>query len=99
MRSYSLTAPAKINLYLEILGDRPDEYHELALVLQSIDLADKVDLRSSSTDTIRVRCDYPDVPQNKGNLAYQAAQLMVVEFNHAFAQYGGVEITIHKRIP
>ncbi len=99
MRSYSLTAPAKINLYLEILGDRPDEYHELALVLQSIDLADKVDLRSSSTDTIRVRCDYPDVPQNKGNLAYQAAQLMVAEFNHAFAQYGGIEITIHKQIP
>lgn len=99
MRSYSLIAPAKINLYLEILGDRPDGYHELALVLQSIDLADKVDLRSGSTDKIRVRCDYPDVPQDKTNLAYQAAELMAAEFSNAFAQYGGVEITIHKQIP
>ena len=99
MRSYSLIAPAKINLYLEILGDRSDGYHELVMVLQSIDLADRVDLRASSTDTIRVRCDYPDVPQDKSNLAHQAAQLMATQFPDAFAQYGGVEITIHKRIP
>ncbi len=99
MRSYSLIAPAKINLYLEILGDRPDGYHELAMVLQSIDLADRVDLRAFSTDTIRVRCDYPNVPQDKSNLAYQAADLMAKQFPDAFAQYGGVEITINKRIP
>ncbi len=49
MRSYSLIAPAKINLYLEILGDasgglrqRPDGYHELAMILQSIGLAERV---------------------------------------------------------
>ncbi|MGL5192988.1 MAG: 4-(cytidine 5'-diphospho)-2-C-methyl-D-erythritol kinase, partial [Chroococcales cyanobacterium] len=41
MRSYSLIAPAKINLYLEIIGDRPDGYHELSMVLQSIDLGDR----------------------------------------------------------
>lgn len=99
MRSYSLICPAKINLYLEILGDRADGYHELAMVLQSIDLADRIDLRSSSTDAIRVRCDYPQVPQDKSNLAYQAAELMAMEFPDAFARYGGVEITIHKRIP
>jgi len=99
MRSYSLIAPAKINLYLEILGDRPDGYHELAMVLQSINLADRVDLRAFSTDTIRVRCDYPDVPQDKSNLAYQAAELMAAQFPDAFAQYGGVEITIYKQIP
>ncbi len=99
MRSYSLLAPAKINLYLEILGDRPDGYHELVLVLQTIDLADRVDLQASSRDTIRVRCDYPDVPQDQSNLAHQAAQLMANQFPNAFAQYGGVEITIYKRIP
>ena len=38
MRSYSLIAPAKINLYLEILGDRRDGYHELVMILESIDL-------------------------------------------------------------
>ena len=99
MRSYSLSASAKINLYLEIIGDRPDGYHELAMVLQSIDLADQIDLRSLLTDTIRVRCDHPQVPQDKTNLATRAAELMAGQFSQAFAQYGGVEITIHKRIP
>ncbi|HEY9694796.1 MAG TPA: 4-(cytidine 5'-diphospho)-2-C-methyl-D-erythritol kinase [Oculatellaceae cyanobacterium] len=99
MRSYSLIAPAKINLYLEILGDRADGYHELVMVLQSIDLADQIDLRSISTDTIRLHCDHPQVPVDKTNLAYRAAQLMVELFPKALAQYGGVEITLHKRIP
>ncbi|PSB46630.1 4-(cytidine 5'-diphospho)-2-C-methyl-D-erythritol kinase, partial [filamentous cyanobacterium Phorm 6] len=75
MRSYSLLASAKINLYLEIIGDRPDGYHELAMVLQSIDLADRIDLRAIGTDTIRVRCDHPQVPPDKNNLAYRAADL------------------------
>ena len=99
MRSYSLIAPAKINLYLEILGARSDGYHELAMVLQSIDLADQIDLHSISTDAIRVRCDHPQVPQDQSNLAVRAAKLMAARFPNAFAQYGGVEITIHKRIP
>ena len=99
MRSYSLIAPAKFNLYLEIIGDRSDGYHELAMVLQSIDLADQVDLRSLSTDTISVRCAHPQVPESRANLAYQAAALMAAEFSDAFAQFGGVEITIDKRIP
>lgn len=99
MRSYTLIASAKINLYLEILGVRPDGYHELAMVLQSINLADEIHLRPLSTDTIRVRCEHPQVPTDKSNLATRAAELMAAQFNHAFAQYGGVEITIHKRIP
>ncbi|WP_250121247.1 4-(cytidine 5'-diphospho)-2-C-methyl-D-erythritol kinase [Chroococcidiopsis sp. CCMEE 29] len=99
MRSYTLIAPAKINLYLEILGDRPDGYHELAMVLQSINLTDKINLRSISTDTIRVHCEHPQVPMDKSNLAYRAAALMTAEFPAAFAQYGGVEITIQKQIP
>jgi 4-diphosphocytidyl-2-C-methyl-D-erythritol kinase len=56
MLSYSLIAPAKINLYLEIIGNRPDGYHELAMILQSIGLADQIDVRSISTDDIRVHC-------------------------------------------
>ena len=99
MRSYSLIAPAKINLYLEIVGDRPDGYHELAMVLQSINLADQIDLRSISTDTIRVRCNHPQVPQDRGNLATRAAELVVAQFPQVFSQHGGVEITIHKHIP
>ena len=106
MRSYSLIAPAKINLYLEIIGDasgglrqRPDGYHELAMILQSIGLADQIDVRSISTDNIRVHCNHPQVPTDKSNLAYRAAELMVRQFPEAFAKYGGVEINVNKQIP
>ncbi|MEL7037471.1 MAG: 4-(cytidine 5'-diphospho)-2-C-methyl-D-erythritol kinase [Cyanobacteria bacterium J06592_8] len=99
MRSYSLIAPAKINLYLEIIGDRPDGYHELAMVLQSITLADQIDIRPIEIDTISVQCDNAAVPSDKTNLAYRAAALMAEQFPDAMAQYGGVEIVIKKQIP
>lgn len=99
MRSYSLLAPAKINLYLEIIGDRPDGYHELVMVLQSIDLADRVDLRANGTDTIHVLCDHPDVPQDSSNLVHRAAALMIEQFPDCFARYGAVDITLKKHIP
>ncbi|MBW4515292.1 MAG: 4-(cytidine 5'-diphospho)-2-C-methyl-D-erythritol kinase [Timaviella obliquedivisa GSE-PSE-MK23-08B] len=99
MHSYSLIAPAKINLYLEIIGDRPDGYHELAMLLQSIDLADRITLRPNGIQTIRVHCDDPQVPLDESNLAYQAAALMAEQFSEAYGRYGGVEISIQKRIP
>ena len=99
MRSYSLIAPAKINLYLQIVGDRSDGFHELVMVLQSIELADVVTVRPIGTEAIRVWCDNPDVPQDQTNLAYKAADLMVREFPDYFAKFGGVEIKIQKRIP
>jgi len=95
MQSYSLTASAKINLYLEILGLRPDGYHELAMVLQSVDLADRIDLRPTVSGFIQVRCHHPQVPQDRGNLAYRAAELMM----QRFPGFSGIEITIHKQIP
>jgi 4-diphosphocytidyl-2-C-methyl-D-erythritol kinase len=99
MHTYSLLAPAKVNLYLEILGDRPDGYHELAMILQSIALADRIDLRANGTEVIRVHCDHPLVPADTSNLAYRAAVLMAELFPEAFNQYGGVDITIQKNIP
>lgn len=99
MRSYSLLAPAKINLYLEILGDRPDGFHELVMVMQSIDLADRIDIRANGTDQIRLQCDHPQVPLDHTNLAYRAADLMRQQFPQAFARFGGVDLTLHKRIP
>lgn len=99
MQAYSLIAPAKINLYLEIIGDRPDGYHELAMILQSIDLADQIDLRSNGTDYIRVHCDDPAIPVDNSNLAYKAAALMAEQFPQIYNKFGGVDITIHKRIP
>ncbi|AOY80316.1 4-(cytidine 5'-diphospho)-2-C-methyl-D-erythritol kinase [Moorena producens JHB] len=99
MHSYSLNAPAKINLYLEILGDAGDGYHELAMILQSIELADQIDIRAIGTQEIKVHCHHPEVSTDESNLAYKAAALMWEEFPEYFANLGGVEITIHKRIP
>ena len=95
MRSYTLIAPAKINLCLEIIGSRPDGFHELVMVLQSIDLADQVDLRPIGVDAIYLHCDHPQVPRDQTNLAYRAAELMA----RKFPGISGVEITIHKHIP
>lgn len=100
MRSYSLIAPAKINLYLEIVGDRPDGFHELVMILQSISLADQIVVQTNQTlDTIRVFSDHPDVPTDNSNLAYRAAALMAAQFPEALRKNGGVDITIHKHIP
>jgi 4-diphosphocytidyl-2-C-methyl-D-erythritol kinase len=99
MKSYTLLAPAKINLHLEILGIRPDNYHELVMIMQTIDLADRVEVKSHSIDEIVIHCGHPGVPLDRTNLAYRAAELMQQQFPDAFARYGGVEITLHKHIP
>lgn len=99
MQSYSLIAPAKINLYLEIIGDRLDGFHELVMILQSIELADRIDIQPSDTDNIYVYCDHPQVPTDKTNLAYRAARLMCDTFPDIYANYGGVSIRITKNIP
>ncbi|WOD37826.1 4-(cytidine 5'-diphospho)-2-C-methyl-D-erythritol kinase [Nodosilinea sp. E11] len=99
MRLYSLLAAAKINLYLEIVGHRPDGFHELIMVMQSVSLCDRITIRSLGVDEIRVRCDHPLVPADKTNLAYKAAALVVERFPGVMAKLGGVEITIDKHIP
>lgn len=99
MQAYTLSAPGKINLYLEIIGDRPDGFHEMAMILQSIGLSDRVHLKSIGVDQIRVTCDHPLVPNDSSNLAYRAAALMAEQFPEAFQRYGGVAIAIDKHIP
>ena len=99
MQSYSLIAPGKINLYLEIIGDRPDGFHELVMILQSIELADRIDIKANDTPSITLHCHHPQVPTDKTNLAYRAAQLMCETFPEVYANYGGIDITITKNIP
>ncbi len=99
MRPYSLIAPAKINLYLEIIGDRPDGFHELAMLLQSIGLSDRIEMRLLGTDDILVHCPHPGVPTDERNLAHRAARLLKQQFPESFNRYGGVEIIIDKHIP
>jgi 4-diphosphocytidyl-2-C-methyl-D-erythritol kinase len=98
--SYSLIAPAKINLFLSIIGDRPDGFHELVMVMQSVALADRVTVRSiDDFALIVVTCDDDDVPQDESNLAYKAALVMQSHFPAAAAKHGGIAVHIEKQIP
>jgi 4-diphosphocytidyl-2-C-methyl-D-erythritol kinase len=95
MTVYQLLAPAKINLHLEILGLRPDNFHELAMLMQSVELADLVEVKDAVDDRIILHCDVAEVPQDETNLAYRAAALL----RQHCGRQEGVEITLHKRIP
>lgn len=89
-----LRAYAKINLSLRVLSKRPDGYHNIESLMQSISLCDLLTL-TPSPGGIEVHCDEPSVPQGQGNLAYKAAELFLTgrELKH------GVKIGIEKRIP
>jgi 4-diphosphocytidyl-2-C-methyl-D-erythritol kinase len=74
--SISLISCAKVNLGLRVLRKRPDGFHDIQTVLQTIDLHDRVRISSSRSEKIRVRCEHPEVPSGSENLAYQAARLL-----------------------
>jgi 4-diphosphocytidyl-2-C-methyl-D-erythritol kinase len=89
-----LASPAKINLFLEIVGRRPDGYHEIESILQLVDLCDEVHLRRRR-DGIRLEVSGADLPEGRDNLAYRAAALAL----ETAGLSAGVEIRLVKRIP
>jgi 4-diphosphocytidyl-2-C-methyl-D-erythritol kinase len=96
MADLCVRAPAKINLHLEVLGLRPDGFHELAMLMQSIDLADTLRLRPSADGLISLRCDQPDLPTDGTNLIVRAAELL--RARSGFVELGA-ELVLEKRIP
>jgi len=75
MSSVSLRAFAKINLHLEVKGTRPDGFHEVRTVLQTIDLFDRVAC-TARRGTFEIQCRQPGVPTDRTNLVWKAAQLL-----------------------
>lgn len=88
-------APAKINLTLDALYKRTDGYHELEMVMTSVDLADRIDLLAIPGSVIRLESSSGLVPQDEKNLAYMAANLL----RQKFGIRRGVSIKIDKRVP
>lgn len=88
-------APAKINLSLDVLGKRQDGYHEVKMIMTTIDLADRLELMELAEDRIEILSHNRYVPDDQRNLAYQAAKLLKEKFNVK----KGVSITIEKTIP
>ncbi|MCM3444330.1 4-(cytidine 5'-diphospho)-2-C-methyl-D-erythritol kinase [Metabacillus halosaccharovorans] len=88
-------APAKINLSLDVLRKRQDGFHEVRMIMTTIDLADRVELVDISPNEIRIVSHNRFVPDDQRNLAYQAAKLLKDRFNIE----RGVSISITKTIP
>lgn len=88
-------APAKINLSLDVLSKRPDGYHEVEMIMTTIDLADRIELILEEKDSIKINSLNRFVPDDQRNLAYQAANLLKKKFNVK----KGVTIKIEKNIP
>lgn len=94
--TYTESACAKLNLTLDILGKRPDGYHELRMVMQSIDLADEVTVSQSPEPGFQISTDLPYLPRGEGNIAYKAASRFFEETGLPPAR---LAIHIHKQIP
>lgn len=93
MRALQKKANAKINLFLDICAKRPDGYHDIISVMQSVSLCDTVTVEyiKSRKKSIEISCTDPRVPLGAGNIAYRAADMIL----HS----GLVKIHIDKHIP
>lgn len=88
-----ILAPAKINLALDVIARRADGYHQVDMVMQSIELSDEITLEAATG--IELSCNRPELPVDERNLAWRAARLLQ-EISGVFS---GVKIEITKKIP
>lgn len=95
MRELKLKAKAKINLGLDVVRKREDGYHEVRMIMQMINLYDKITLRKKTEPGITVTANLSYLPVNEDNLVYRAAKLLMDEFQVD----GGLEIELQKYIP
>jgi 4-diphosphocytidyl-2-C-methyl-D-erythritol kinase len=94
VKELHLNAYAKINLTLDVLGDRPDGYHDVETILHTVELHDSITLREDG-DGIAVRCVSPDIPADTQNIVHRTASLLRETFRVA----RGVEVELSKCIP
>ena len=95
MDSFSLPSFAKINLWLEVKGRRPDGYHELFTVFQTIDLRDQLYFEDASGGGIELECDADGIPTDGRNLVIKAA----IALKEHFRVERGARIRLAKVIP
>jgi 4-diphosphocytidyl-2-C-methyl-D-erythritol kinase len=93
-RRATILAPAKVNLALQVLGRRPDGYHDIDTLFQAVDLCDEVEVEVGG-DRVVVEVEGVDLGPQEKNLAYRAAQ----RFLRQAAVDSGARITLTKRIP
>ncbi len=91
----SAFAPAKINLFLDIIGRLDNGYHSLFMVMQSVSLGDTVTVEESCENGIFLTCSEKSLPTDEKNIAYKAAK----KFFEAVGKEPSVKIHIEKKIP
>jgi 4-diphosphocytidyl-2-C-methyl-D-erythritol kinase len=96
MAELLVSAPAKINLHLEVLGLRLDGFHELAMVMQTLDLADQLRIRPTADGRIALRCNRSDLPTDGSNLIVKAGERLKARLGLPEL---GASIELDKRIP
>lgn len=90
-----LKAYGKINLGLDVVRKREDGYHEVRMIMQTVNLYDRITMEKNNEGGIRTDTNLPYVPDGEGNLAYRAAKILTDEFGIT----DGVTIKIKKCIP
>ncbi|MDB5313098.1 MAG: ispE [Gemmataceae bacterium] len=91
-----VAAPAKLNLFLEVLGKRPDGYHEIETLMAAVDLFDTLELRPAAAGKLDLECDPPGLPTGPDNLVYKAADRLRARAGRPAL---GASIRLTKRIP
>lgn len=92
----TVKAYAKLNLFLDILGKLDNGFHDVFMLMQSIDLYDTVTVQLTDSGKISIECDKPDIPTGNSNIAYKAA---ISFFEYMNINNSGLDIQIKKRIP
>ena len=95
MLTFTTSVPAKINLWLEVVGKRTDGYHELSSLMLPIGIYDRIELELRSGDGIGIECDVKGVPLDARNLAWRAAE----SYLDASGLRAGLQIRLNKSIP
>lgn len=96
MKSIETLAPAKLNLFLEVLDKREDDFHNISSVMQSVNLYDKVRIDINDTGVINTVCSAKHIPDGEKNIAHKAA---VKFFEYTGLKNPGINIKIEKKIP
>lgn len=95
MDKIKLKALGKINLGLDVLGRRPNGYHDVRMVMQTVYLYDQILLEKTDKEGISLETNLFYLPVNENNLAYRATKMLIDEF----AIKEGVHISLEKHIP
>ena len=91
----NIKSPAKINLHLEVIGKRGDGFHELAMIMQNIDLSDYLEFEINNEGLIKLESNCKDLSLSTDNLIVKSANLLRKKFKINF----GANLFLKKNIP